>query len=150
MYSIGQHFIVTYLVSAQILLSSQGSFSSFFLSISSSVANFGAQHRACISAVHRVWWCLSAPFTIGEIEKEQMSLGPRSDFFFEWEIGCVEWVRLKTGKTMCQMAKAWALAAMVEWSVKMTSYSFPRFSLQTYSSLTDENENNSQILNHSF
>ena len=49
--------------------------------------------------------------TVGEFEKERTRLGPKSDFFLAWEIGCVAWERVKTCKSMCHTAKPWELDA---------------------------------------
>ena len=50
--------------------------------------------------------------TVGEFEKERTRLGPKSDFFLAWEIGCVAWERVKTCKSVCHTAKPWELAAL--------------------------------------
>ena len=50
--------------------------------------------------------------TVGEFEKERTRLGPKSDFFLAWEIGCVAWEHVKTCKSVWHTAKPWELAAL--------------------------------------
>ena len=60
-----------------------------------------------------------APSTVGEFEKERTRLGPKSDFFLAWEIGCVAWERVKTCKSVCHTAKPWELAALTTTDANM-------------------------------